>query len=865
MKWLERLRPRRRSLEADVGEEVSYHFDRLEAEGRALGLDPEQAGRAARARFGDPALVRARTRDVAAVALLETLQRELRYAWRSLIRDPLTTVTVIVCLALGVGLTASLYGALDALVFHDVTGRRPEDLVRFQPIPYPIWREVRDSGVFESLAAGAQCAGPVRWREGNEQRAVVANCLSANFWEAVGAAPARGRLWTDAEAELGLNPHVVVLSHRFWRRLGGTDDILGQALVLNGLPYTVLGVLPPTYKAIQGYGISPDLYVPFNFSLHPRALERDAPPRDRVQPVGRLKAGWDLERTEDALASSLRAWREEASFTRPRLTPVAGVSKYSAEGFDRMLLTLSAVVSGVGVLFFAIACANAASMMLARASRQAERYRLFRALGATSSQVARQQLVESFLLGALGTIAGITLCWAASRWSAFLTMPVQDVMISIAFVPNASTVVIGASVGVLSALAAGILPALQARRTSLDAMNARVIPAEPRIRRRLLAAQVCASAVLLFITHLAWQNTRLVTDRSPGFTVADIAWMDVTFDRRLPSAELQAQRRKIVQRLQAHASVAQVSWAWYLPFQVAYPEPRVQSSFDGRSFEAQAIEQGVGPGYFDAMRIRVLDGREFAEQDLSRRDTGRPLVVINETLARTLYPDRSAVGETIWRIVPAATPVPMTILGVVAETAFRVPGEAAPAMIHGLAPQTSSLIVRTVGNAATTIPVLSRVIDGAVPGAAAGGFPFSERVARAAFPARAMTLVFGAFGVSGLLMTIIALVGLVSYNVARQRREIGIRLALGSSPAGVVSHMVGHYVRVVTVGAALGCAFGVVLGARFSHLIAVGLSPVDPTGIALTIAGLLLVAALIVAVMVRRATRSSPSCILARE
>lgn len=858
----------RHRLDDEITEEVSYHVDRLEAEGRAQGMDAGAARTAARERFGDPGVIRARTRDVFALAFVDNLWRETRYAWRGLVRDPLTLLGVTVCLSLGIGVTTTFHGLLDALLLHDVSAREPDQLVRLSSLSYPIWREVRESHVFSELAAGGQCGTPIHWRDGEQLRPVVGNCLSANFWDTVGVTAGIGRLWTESEAVLEGNPRLVVLSHRFWRRMSGGTDAIGNTIVLNGASYAILGVLPEAYKAIQGYGISPDIYLPINLDLAPRALERDAPPRDRLQPVGRLHPGWSLDQTRDALSAVLTFSQAETAktlWTSRALTPVSGLAKYSTEGFDRLVLTLSGLVSAIGVLFLAIACANTAGMMLARSSQRAQHLQVCRALGATSLQLVRQQLIESLVVGVLGSATGIAFCYGASLLSSAVVIPVQDVTLSLAFVPSWVTVMVGVSVGVGSAIVGGLAPALETWRTTLGQMQTRTISAPPRMRRWLLSGQVCLSALLLFVTYLAWRNSQVVTGRSSGFNVESIAWLDLALDRRLPPAELRLRRDRLLQALHGHPSVAAVSWSWYLPFQVSYAEPTVRSLLGQSSVELNAIEQGVGPGYFETMQIPLVEGREFSRNDLTTRSDGRPQVVVNQTLARALFRDRGAVGETVWRIVAGQEPAAVTVIGVTADTAFRFPGEAAPPMLHSLAPQTASLVVRTTVSPATAMAELYRVIDSAVPGAAAGGYLFAERQGRAAFPARAMTLVLGGFAVSGLILTMAALVGLASYSVARRRREIGIRLALGATPGGVIAMALAEHLQVVVLASGVGCLVAIWICTRVSHLFAFEVSPNDLTGVAMVVTVLSTSAAAVVFLLARRAAWGSPTMALDSE
>ncbi len=442
MPWFGRKKPND-PVGDGIAEEIDYHYSRIQAELQAEETDVDKAQKAARDRFGDPALIRAQTVDVVSASPMDGLIRDLRYAWRSIWRDPLTSVSVTLCLGLGIGVVVTMFGLVDAVMLHDVTARQPERLVRFSPLSYPIWREVRDSGVFDEVAAGGQCASPVRWRRGDQPRPIVANCLSANFWDAIGGTASFGRLWTENEARLESNPRVVVLGHRFSRRIGGDQEVLGQTLVLNDVPYTVIGVVSPNYRAIQGYGVTPDVYIPFNLDLHPQALDRSAPSRDRLWPVARLRLGATIDDTRRQLVPLL----DEAQASRLRLTPANGLAKYASEGFDRAVVVVASVIGSIAVLFMAIACSNAAGMLLARSTRRIPQHQVCRALGATSAHLVRQQVLESSMLGLLGAGTGLVFCAVAARLASVVEIPVQDVMLSMAFSTSLGTVAICVALG----------------------------------------------------------------------------------------------------------------------------------------------------------------------------------------------------------------------------------------------------------------------------------------------------------------------------------------------------------------------------------------------------------------------------------
>ncbi len=607
-------------------------------------------------------MIRDQAHDVFAFARLEALWRDVRQGIRSLRRNPVMLIISVLSLGIGIGATSTLYSVVDALVFHDVTAREPGRLVTFAPVSYPTYRDLRGSGAFEDLAAGNQCYPALRWRDGEHIRAVIADCLSANFFDVVGGHAALGRVFTASDAAPEQNPRMVLVSDRFWRRqLGGDANVVGRALTFNDTSFSVVGVLPPDYRAITGYGLAPDVFVPFNTGLHPRLFDRHAPASDQMRPVGRLAASRTLEQTRRALTPVLQRLAEQfpdpTQRAQPPLTlmPVEGIAKYGDGGsFAGVMLSFFKVLGAVTAATLLIACANVAGLLLARGMARRREMAVRLALGAARSQLVRQLLVEATILAAIGTSVGIGLTFWAAWVLADVDVPVQDVTLRFAFSPDWRFAAAVAALGTVATLASGLVPALASSRSGLvESLRVNRSSAAPRLRLRslLVIGQVALSVVLLSGAFLFVRNLVNVVRDDPGFDTAHTAWFDFGIDRRAPQAEQVARRDRLHHALESSPGVQAVSWTWYLPFQVVYPEPLLRRA-DGKNAEGiHAIEQGVGPGYLKTLGIRLVAGREFVWDDLKPRDSGvPPPVIINDALAHTLFQGRVPIGEPLMRI-----------------------------------------------------------------------------------------------------------------------------------------------------------------------------------------------------------------------
>jgi predicted permease len=801
---------------------------------------------------------------------LEALWRDVRHGARSLRRNPILFSVAVLSLGLGIGASSTLYTLVDTILIHDVTARDAQRLFSFDFLSYPDYRDVQASGVFEGLAAGNQCYPAPSWREGDRTRQVLADCLSANFFEVVGGRAALGRTFTADEAEAERGPTVVVVSHNFWQmRLGGDPNVVGRKLTFNNAPFTVIGVLPAGYRAIQGEGIDPDVYIPFNRALQPNLFDRYA---TQIQPIGRLAAGRTREQTQKELSRVLREVaqlspdRKPQSPTAPVLTPVAGLPKWGQSPFDRSVLGFSVVLGAVTALVLLIACANVAGLLLARGVARRREIAIRLAIGADRVQLIRQLLIEAALVAGAGTAAGIGLTFWAARLLKTVAVPVQDVTVRFTFSPDWRFACAAAGLGAIATLVSGLIPAIASSRldllSSLRVSRSSMVPRLP-LRTFLVIAQISVSVILLAGAFLFVRNVLTVLHYQPGFDSEHTVWFDLAMDGRRQLPAQVSMRDKLYRALESSPGVRSVSWTWYLPFQLVYSQPVVRRA---DTAGIQVIEQGIGPGYLKTMGIRLVAGREFEWNDLKSRDLQvPPPVLINEAFAHVFFEDRNPVGERLMRERPNRDGSQMIIVGVSASTSFRSPGEKPVPLLQSLSPITPSMLVRVAGSADRATADLSRVIERTAPGEGAGYFTVRERLDRATWPARAATVLLGVLAVMGLILALIGLCGMSMYNVTRRTPEIGIRMALGADRANILRLMLQEGLTVVAIGAGLGLLSALSLVRFLSGFLAADISPWDPAAYVGMLATLFVASAGSIWFPCWRAARIDPSISLRAE
>jgi predicted permease len=874
-------RPRR---EAELDDELRFHLEAAIEEHVARGMDPAAARTAALRQFGGVEQVKEACRDERGLPWLETSARDVRGALRGFARRPAFAGTAILVLALGIGATTAIFSAVHGVLMAPLPYPEPDRLVALwehneergwgrangSPANILDWQErartlERVSGHGwvhgRTLAVGED--GPARG--GARLERVDGVEVIDGFFDVLGVGMQLGPGFSDGAHWRG-EERAVVIGDSLWRGLFGADPgAVGRSITLDGATHTVVGVAPAGFSHPE-QGL--DYWVPFDWQ--PGFLQatwfRQA---HFVRPIARLAPGVTVEQASAELdAVAARLGREHPDTNRGYGAGATALHEWMVGDVRRPLLVLFVAV----VLVLLLTCANTANLLLARAGERQREMAMRRALGASRGRLVRQLLVESLTLSALGGLAGLVLAALGTR--ALATLAADSL-------PRAHEIavdlpVLGAALAatVATGFLFGLLPALRlARRPAGEAMaesSDRVAGGPSRLLGGLVVAEVALAAVLVLGAGLTLESFTTLVRVDPGFNAADRA--TATFF--LPPARYEAERvhpvvGEIVERARRLPGVRSATLASSLPLEG--PQWTADFLVEGRPDEPgiDFARRLVTPGYFRTMGVPVVEGRGFSAADDAR---GRPVAIVNRTLAGLHFGEESPVGkriaigrevtdEMVWR----------EIVGVVADE--KIESLAAPWRMEifvpvgqddlevGLPQRQYRVVVRSEGGAEAALGALAalraEVLEIDPELLLFDVETLDEIVAGASFRERFLVLLLTLFAGLALALATVGVYGLMAYAVASRRREIGIRLALGASGRGVVGEILGRGMALFGAGLVLGLAAVRLLGPAFEAVL-FEVRPDDPANLA-TGATVLAVAAFLAAWLpARRASRVDP-------
>ncbi|HKD18105.1 MAG TPA: ABC transporter permease [Thermoanaerobaculia bacterium] len=799
---------------------------------------------------------------------MATLVQDLRYAARGLARNPGFTAAAVVTLALGIGVNTAIVSLIDAVLLRPVPGvARPERLAwivqteggRTGRIAYPDASDYRGRAeMFDGVAAVDQLSAHATIDGASER--VEAQIAGGDYFAILGVVPAAGRFFT-ADDDRARRP-LAVLSGAFWRRRFGADPgVVGKTIAINGRSWTIAGVASPSFLGLD-IDVTPDVFLPVETwaeaSGHAgELLSREAV---RYRAIARLRAGVPVERATAAVsavaAANARLRRADRGRVDASVEPMQG---WVPPGhLDQILPTaaLGFVASGLVVL---IACANVANLLLARAASRGPEMRIRRAIGASRGRIVRQLLTESVLLAGLGAAAGGLL----AAWGLDLFLPRLDLPPTL--VPAMDLRVLGYSlaVAVITGVLFGLAPAWSAAGSREAAsLHAREASAPTRrLQGVLVAAQLALSLVLLAAAGLFLRSLDKAAAAPAGFDRAR-AENVATLSFDLAAQGFSAERSRafcadLIAALSADPSV-RVAVAQTLPL-----GGRAVGGYywpDGGSPERADVIffNAVSPAYFETLGIRTLAGRAFRAADRA----GSPRVaIVNETLARRYWPGASPIGKRL--LTDKRAPEPIEIVGVVPDGKYMsLTEEPQPYAYFPILQVREGFesVSLFAWQPAGPSPILRmreavRSLDPALPTDESG--TLADVLRRSLSDRRQGTLLVAAFGILALVLAAVGLSGVVAYAVARRRREIGVRLALGATRRDVVALFVRQGSRL----AAAGLATGMVLTAALTRLLSrflFGVTPLDVTALVAVSALLGTVALIATAVPARRAASTNP-------
>ncbi len=802
---------------------------------------------------------------------MDTLRIDLRHAARALARNPVSTFVAVLSLALAIGANSALFSLVSAALLRPLPVADPAALVRigaaqpgadFTTLSFPELEAVQGAHTLAG-ALGHQMHGALI-DFGDAPTEDMVEVVTESYFDVLGVAPALGRTFADAARD---GPGVV-LSDRVWRdRLGRRNDVVGTPVRINGRPFTVLGVMPAGFA-----GTFPGMRISAWVPLRDAAGVLDAgidltSNRDRVlMAMGRLAPGVAREKARDELAS-LVAGADGGAF------PERGVALRSASGVHPLLKGLVAgflaALMGVSGLVLLIACANVANLLLARGAARAGELAVRVSVGASRWRIVRQLLAESALIGLLASVGGLLIAVWTSGLLTHLTPP-STVPLGLDVGIDRGVLLFTLVLGLASTLVSGMVPAF--RVSSVD--PARILRREAgrgargRGAAALVAAQVAVSAVLLVGSGLLVRGLAASGRVDPGFDARGVTVLSASPELRFGDdrAKTNAYWDELEGRAAALPEVRSVGVALYVP--LGDRSDRMRMSADGDGGEGGRQRPFVGynvtrPGYFGALGIPLLEGRDFTASD---RADAPPVVVVNEALARSAF-GGEALGRTLHIEERTGVVRDATVVGVVATTQVRALGEAPTPFAYLPHPQLDRpdmvLFVRSDGGTSLA-PLLRDAARAVEPDVAVRVRPITDDMAFSLTPARIMGWVLGVAGALGLFLAGTGVFGVVSHATARRLPEMGVRMALGADPGRVRALVLGGALRTTLGGLVAGLAAAALLSGALGRFL-YGLSPWDPATFGATAAVLVGATLLAAFFPARSAGRLDPATILRRE
>jgi predicted permease len=872
---LDRLRLRIRSLlrgsdvDAALKDEIRVHLAEQVDELIAGGMDPSEARAAALRSFGPVTVIEDECRDARRVAPIEHLLQDLRYSFRSLAAQPMLVGASLLSITIAIGANTSIFSIATTLMFATPTARAPEDLVHIRlgggsHVSHRLWRDLSESGALEGIV-GFNIETSLTWRDGELSRNLVPLIVSENFFDVLGVPMSIGRGFTAAEARTERDPAVAVISHRFWQAsLNGDPSVLGRTLVLNGRSYSVLGVLPHGARSIMGFGLAPEIYVPLGRSLAP---DLDSALSGALQLVGRLRADQSLEEGRAAVATV--AGRLAGKYGEKRF---GRVDQFARAGSMEMFGNLATVGFFFGVLLagvsmvLAIACANVAGLLLARATVRTREMAVRVALGASRRRLVQQLLTEGFWIAVGGTALGLLLMRLLTTTLARISMPLPVPLELHTRVEGrllAYTVLLTVVTTVLCALA----PALQAtKRAQWPALRQGDRPGSRwwSFRNGLVIGQLAVALVLLVTASLFLRNLSRAQGMDPGFDVENTMVGLVGFvEGRYTDETRTGWLERAAERAGTLPGVAAAGYAYGAPLTVRSgmstgADLTIEGS--GVVFPASYDTNFVGPGFFDAIGIPVLKGRTFRRED--RRGTPQ-VAIVNQEFVRRYLGNREPIGVRLRLPGPRDVTYPVEIIGVVGNSRFRTLGEEQrPAIYEAYAQRSHAqrvahVFVRLQPGASVGPRDIAGALAALDRSTAVEVKTMRDTLAFAFMPSRVGAALLGALGVLGLLLAMAGLFAVVSYAVSRRTGEIGIRMALGAGKRQVTGLVLRDAAVLALIGVALGSAAAWFLTRPLALFLVAGVAG-DPMPFAAAASALGLTSFVAAWVPARRAVRIDP-------
>jgi len=903
MRWLTRLFQRRKQ-DAQLDAELRFHVEQQTADNIAAGMNPDEARRRALAQFGGLEYIKEETRDARGTHFVETLLQDIRLAARMLRKTPLITGIALLSLALGIGANTAIFSLIDAVMLRMLPVQNPEQLTRIlfhsptsarsrTRVTNPIWEQVRDH---QDAFSGVIAWSPTTFdlANGGEVNYINGIYASGDYFTVLGVRPAVGRLMAASDDVRGCSG-VAVLGYGFWQsHYGGAESAIGSLLRLNGHAFPIIGV---AQRGFFGTDVGEKLDVAIPVCAEATLAGKDSALDLRsdwwLLMMGRLKPEMAVDQADARMkvlspplfgAVVPQDWepKYQAVFRKYTFLVLPGATGTTGsyglrEQYSQPLEILMFVVG----LVLLIACANIASLLLARAAARQKEIGVRLSLGASRGRLIRQLLTESLVLSGVGAILGVLFArWGSALLVRLVSKPQSQVFLDLKI--DGRVLAFTIAIAVLCGLLFGILPAF--RSTRVDAMSA-IKEAQSQTgggrsqsatARWVIAAQVALSLILLIGTGLFIRTFTNLLTLDAGFDVNNVLMVQTNIrNAGVAGAARVPLYGEMLAKLQTLPGVISASQCWMEPLSggqwdnsvtaLGHPLP------DG--VDADTLLNWVTPAYFETMRTRLLEGRAFDARDSA---TSTPVVIVNQLLARRYFGSQSPIGQDLMVGTTSSgthdmLKQPLVIIGVVQDSKYTSLSEDFQpeayfplSQIQQSVDEFTTFEIRTAMTPGALIPAVRDALASVNKLASLQFITLKQQADGSVLQQHLMAVLSGFFGALALLLTAIGLYGVMAYVVTLRTHEIGIRIALGAQQTSVLGLVMREAAIVVAAGTAAGLLSSIWITRLVKGLL-FGLAARDPSTIALAIIALVAVALVACYIPARSAMRVDPMVSLRHE
>jgi putative ABC transport system permease protein len=839
------------------------------------GESLEEAEAAVRKEFGNVPLVKDVTRKMWGCEWLERAAQDLKYALRWLLKSPGFTIAAVATLALGIGANTAIFQLLDAVLLQSLQAKNPQELAQVRIVDmdkarggvtsgYPvvtnlIWEKLReDHQGFSEIAAWSNTL--FSRDSGGDARVARGLWVSGDFFRVLGVRPTQGRVFTAEDDRRGCGLPGAVISYGFWQQEFGGGPALGRKLMLNDKPVEVIGITPANFFGVD-VGRSFDVAVPVCSEPMLETKNRlDASTIWWLSVIGRRDPSWPVERVAAHLGAASPAIF--AATLRPDY-PVESVKDYlamkltaepSAAGVSMLREQYSdplRFLLGISGLVLLITCANLASLMLARTSAREREMAVRLAIGTGRGRLIAQVLAESLLLSLAGAVAGALLARCLSR-GLVAYLNTQDNPVSLDFKLDWRLFAFLLAVSLVTCVLFGLAPALRASRTAPAAAMKAGGPGMTAGRARLgfrgglVVSQVALSLVLLFSALLFTASLRNLLTDDPGFQAKGMLIAGLDFTRlQIPAEKRGAFQAQLIERIRAVPGVDSAANTNIVPLSGEGWGNTVWIDGHDSTQRQDSNFSSVTPGYFETLRIPMVAGRDFNEQDTAQSPRA---AIVNEAFAKKLGLGANPIGMRFQREATPSSPEEVNeIVGVVKDTKYRsIRRTAGPIAYLDITQDkdvdnSMRVLVRSGLPMETVEAAIRRSMSELSSGISFDFEGLQDQIRQSLLAERLLATLSGFFGALAVVLAMIGLYGVMSYTVAERTSEIGIRMALGARRGDVTAMILRKAATLLAAGLAVGVGLSLAAGSAASALL-FGLKPRDPMTLAIAVAVLAAVA-----------------------